>query len=320
MGSLVAGALYLFCNNFGEQHMDDLYGVVDIGTNSVRLMLAEAGQKGVYPISKTLATTRIGEGMGHSRIISAAAMERSLQALASFQAQARQKGVKAFFVFATSAVREAENGRGFAKEAKERLGIDIDIISGEEEAKIGFIGAAGRDKRRGIIDIGGGSTEVVCGKNDTLDFVQSFRVGTVRALSLYPEADKAKDFSSARKWMEETIAGLKDLPALKNTPFIGIGGTATALASVALGLKEYKSEKVQGYILTKARLAELFDQLSGMDIERRKNLTGLDALRADVIVYGCLLLQCFLDVIGLEEIEVSDRDNQEGYLIKKLGL
>lgn len=300
--------------------MEDLYAVVDIGTNSVRLMLAKAGQKGVRSVYKTLNTTRIGEGMGHSKVITPAAMERALNALAAYKKEAHEKGAKAFYVFATSAVREAENRQDFLHMARERTGIDIEIISGEQEAQIGFIGAAGRDKRRGIIDIGGGSTEVVCGMNEQLDFIHSFRVGTVRALSLFPDADRQKDYDDARQWMQGEIAGLKDIPELKGVPFIGIGGTATALSSIALGLKTYQSDKVQGYVLTEAKLKELFTMLSSLGMEQRKNVTGLDAMRADVIVFGCLLMQCFMSAIGLKEIEVSDRDNQEGYLIRKLNL
>lgn len=300
--------------------MDQKYAVIDIGTNSVRLMIAQAAEGKIKSLYKALNTVRIGEGMGKSNCITDAAIKRTTAALSQYKNEAEKAGVKELFVFATSAVREAQNKQEFLNEAYSQCGLTIDVLSGEEEAKTGFLGAAGRNKKSGIIDIGGGSTEVICGKDDELTFVKSFLVGTVRALSLFPENDAGEGLQKVRAWVDREIAELKSMKALKNIPFIGIGGTATALASIALGLKTYDSKKVQGYVLAREKLDEVSHMLLNLTVDERKNVTGLDEKRADVIVYGCLILAAFMDAVGLDKIKASDRDNQEGYLLKKLGL
>lgn len=299
--------------------MNQKFAVIDIGTNSVRLMIAQVTEKEIKSLYKTLNTVRIGEDMGKSNCISEAAIRRTTAALSKYKDEAEKAGVQDLFVFATSAVREAQNRQEFLDTVLALCGITIDVLSGEEEAKTGFLGAAGRNKKSGMIDIGGGSTEVICGKDDNLSFIKSFRVGTVRALSLYPESDAGDGLKKARAWVNHEISELKGLNELKNIPFIGIGGTSTALASIALGLKKYDPEKVQGYVLTRDKLDEIFRMLIYLTVDERKNVTGLDSKRADVIVYGCMILEAFMDTIGLDKIEASDRDNQEGYLIRKLG-
>ena len=296
------------------------YAVVDIGTNSVRLMIAEETGGNIKAVLKTLNTVRTGEGVALTGSMTEGAMQRTVDALCGYKQTAILCGAEQIWFFATSAVREAQNREELLRRVYERCGIAIDVISGEEEARIGFLGAAGTGERRGIIDIGGGSTEVICGRDETLDYVKSFKVGTVRALSLYPQANETGDFDAARSWVQKTIAELAGRKEFAGVPFIGIGGTATALAAIALELKTYVSQKVQGYVLTADKLADIFAMLSGMTVEQRKSVIGLEPMRADVIAFGCAILQSFMSVIGISEIEVSDRDNQEGYLMKKLGL
>ena len=321
MAYLRVGRYFFIIERVGkEKGMDHRYAVIDIGTNSVRLMLADIEGGKIKTVLKTLNTVRIGEGMGKSNSISEAAMKRTILALAAYKKQALEEGAKKLYVFATSAVREAENKQEFIKAVQERCGIAIDVISGEEEAQIGFLGAAGRGEKCGIIDIGGGSTEVICGQNEDLSYMKSFRVGTVRALSLFPENESPKALSKARAWVSGEIAELSEKPFFVGVPFVGIGGTATALAAIALGLKTYDPDKVQGYILTQEKLSVIFHMLSSMTVEQRKSVTGLDSMRADVIVYGCMIMMAFMSAIGLTQIEVSDRDNQEGYLIRQLNL
>jgi exopolyphosphatase/guanosine-5'-triphosphate,3'-diphosphate pyrophosphatase len=297
------------------------YAVMDIGTNSVRLMLADVENGNLTVKSKALNTVRIGEGIGLNSGIGEAAMERAVGALHAFKNEAQQKGAEGFYVFATSAVREASNKEEFADRVLSVCGFPVDIISGREEAEIGFLGAAGSGCRRGIIDIGGGSTEVILGCGEDLEYVKSFKVGTVRALSLYPdsETDGGRSYEAMRAWVRDEIKELSGR-GFKKEAFIGIGGTATALASIALGLTAYDGEKVQGYSLTADKLKGIFSMLSSIGVEQRKHVTGLDSKRADVIVFGCCLLQEFMSMLGVGAVEVSDRDNLEGYLIKKLGL
>lgn len=295
------------------------YAVVDIGTNSVRLMIADAEGGRLTTVRKALNTVRIGEGIGVSSGISQPAMARTIEALRAYKQEALDANAQTIYIFATSAVREAANREEFAKGVRESLNIPLDIISGDEEAHIGFLGAAGPGNRRGLIDIGGGSTEVLVGRDEDLEFVKSFKVGTVRSLSLYPDAeyDGGKSYAALRGFIQAEISVLKG-KGFGSEKFIGIGGTATALAAIAMGLKTYDAEKVQGYTLTMDRLQSIFNMLSSVTLEQRRTITGLDAKRADVIVFGCVILMEFLNAIGTNAIEVSDRDNLEGYLLKKL--
>lgn len=295
------------------------YAVTDIGTNSVRLMIADAEGGDIRAVRKALNTVRIGEGIGVASGISQEAMARTIEALRLYKQEALAAGAQSIYLFATSAVREAANREEFVRAVKQSLKLTLDVISGQEEAQIGFLGAVGCGGRRGLIDIGGGSTEVMVGQGEDLSYVKSFKVGTVRSLSLYPEAERdgGASYASLRKRIREDIGELA-AKGFGGVRFTGIGGTATALASIALKLKTYDAEKVQGYVLTLYELERIFSMLSSLTLEQRRHITGLDAKRADVIVFGCAIMIEFLNVIGIDAIEVSDRDNLEGYLLKKL--
>jgi len=295
------------------------YAVVDIGTNSVRLMIAEAEGGQVRAVRKALNTVRIGEGIGVDSGISPAAMTRAIDALCQYKEEALRAKAEEIYFFATSAVREAANREEFTYMAEKALGLPLDIISGDEEAKTGFIGAVGAGNRRGLIDIGGGSTEIMFGRNEDLEYVKSFKVGVVRALSLYPDSehDGGSSYEKLRTRVREEVRDLSGR-GFGAEKFVGIGGTATALASIALGLTVYDSDRVQGYSLTVDKLDEIFVLLTSVSLGHRRHVTGLDAKRADVIVFGCCILQEFISVIGIDSIEASDRDNLEGYLLRKL--
>ncbi len=294
------------------------YAVVDIGTNSARLMIAHIKNDNVVSRYKTLRMIRVGEKMHEEKRITSAAMERAKNALTEFLDISEEYNAQDnFYCFATSAVRDAQNKNDFLEYIKKHCDIDIEIISGDMEASLGFAGSVkGYD---GMFDIGGGSTEVMFGSRDDVKYKKSFDIGTVRFLQMFPGGDNADKnaFEQAQDLAAKTFS---EIPDTKDTVFTGIGGTATALAAIDLGLKQYSAKKVQGHIITIKRAEQVCDMLMSKTKVQREEITGLEERRADVIVFGAIIMQSFMQAINAGYIIVSDSDNQEGYLALKLGL
>lgn len=294
------------------------YAVVDLGTNSARLMIAHLEGGRVCSDFKTLRMIRIGEGMVDQRCILPAAMERTLSALKEFIEIADRYHVGThFFCFGTSAVREALNCDEFVRYIWRECGVGIDVITGEAEASLGFAGSV--EGYGGMFDIGGGSTEVMFGSMQDVWFGRSFSIGVVRCHAMFPGGDEANPeaFEAAHRHAGQVFS---KIPDAGDIVFTGIGGTATALAAIDLKLAEYAPERVQGHIITLPRMQALCAMLQGQSKEERKAIVGLEDKRADVIVFGAIIALEFMEAVGADHIIVSDRDNQEGYLALKLGL
>ena len=296
------------------------YAVVDYGTNSARLMIAERTASGIKTLKKTLDTIRLGDGM-QDGCLTDAAMAHAVATTKQFLEQASAYDTQAFHCFATSAVRDAANNATFKALLDAECGVDLDIISGEQEARIGYIGASrGSKEAIGIIDIGGGSTEIVTGENGCVSYAHSFRTGTVRLLQQFGGASPENHtlYDAAHTHILDIFSSLPE--ALNRYHWLAIGGTATALAAVDLSLEVYEPDKIDRYILTYDRVSEICARFQAQTVEQRKKTTGLEDKRADVIVFGAELLKTLMQRIGITEIAVSEADNQEGYLIEKLGL
>ncbi len=280
--------------------------VIDIGSNSVRLMLWADG-KTLY---KKISTTRLGEGLAHSGRLGEAAMARTSEAVRAFLADAEKAGTERTFVFATAAVRTAENGAGFCARVKAECGAEVDVVSGEREALLGISGALGT-RDGGVIDIGGGSTEICFREEGELRFCMSLPVGAVRLYELCGENRIA-----LTEQIDRLIAPLRGAP--KGEEFVcAVGGTATTLACVFLGLPVYDAEKVQACILKREEVGSLSERLLSMTVCERREIPGMDVRRADIIAGGALLLHKIMTALKLNEVHVSDRDNLEGYLAEK---
>ncbi|MGI5919099.1 MAG: hypothetical protein ACOX8N_05510 [Christensenellales bacterium] len=294
------------------------YAVVDIGTNSARLMIAHIEDGRVVADYKTLRLIRVGEGMVDRRVIMPAAMERTRLALREYLAISREYGAaERFMCFATSAVRDAENRDEFTDYIRRECGVDVDIISGDNEAILGFAGSVGGFG--GMFDIGGGSTEVMMGTLHKPLFRHSFNIGTVRLLQMFPSADEAdsKAFEGARAKIRSVF---HDVPAPQGFVYTGIGGTATALAALDLELKEYDAERVHGHVLSLETVKRLEAMLMSKTKREREQIPGLPEKKADVIVFGAMLCWEFMEQADADRIIVSDSDNMEGYLSLKLNL
>ncbi len=280
------------------------FAVIDVGSNSVRLMFVADG-KVLY---KVLNTTRLGEGLVERPLLKEGAIERSAQAVASFYVRAKEEGAEHIAVFATAAVRTAQNREKFLEKVRELCGLSVEVISGEEEAEIGILGALG-NADGSVIDIGGASTEIVVKQAGTLVYKKSVDVGVVRL------KDKCGRDKTALQDMAKTAAQSYGTIPL-NGSICAIGGTATTLAAQSLGLLEYSSQKVTGAVITVEKMGEMADKFLTMPIDEIEKLPCMPKGRADVLAGGAVLFLEIMKAHGLEQLIISDRDNLEGYAIK----
>lgn len=285
----------------------DKNAVIDIGSNSVRLMLVADG-KVLY---KTLNTTRLGEGIAVRPRLKEEAIERTARAVSEFYARAKAEGADRVRAFATAAVRGSENGGAFVARVKELCGLETDVLSGEEEAEIGISGALG-EKDGGIVDAGGASTEVIIRSHGKIVYEKSVNIGIVRLKDLC-----GRDKTSLLRASEAAVREYGKVPYVP--PVYAIGGTATTLAAVKLGMKEYDPARVTGTRISLSEMKSLADKLTGLTVEETSALAGVEKRRADVIGGGATLLSVLMETLGFPELIVSDSDNLEGYA-RKYGL
>ncbi len=278
-------------------------GIIDIGSNSVRLMIAN--DNGFS--DKIVITTKLAEGMIGNGILQDKAIQRTVAAL-SFLCEKAEK-VDELFVFATAAVRNAKNKQQFIDEVYARCSVKIDVLSGEQECQVGFVGALnGGDG--GIIDIGGASSEIAVVKNGKLVYSKSLYLGAVTL------TDKC---GQEQKFAENTIENtIKDYGIVPVSPFVAIGGTATSVAAILQELEPYNSKKVDGFKLEKSQLLSLKNKLFSLSVDGRKNLKGLSSARAEVIACGVGILYGIMNYVGVNEITISEKDNLEGYYKLKI--
>ena len=281
------------------------FAVIDVGSNSVRLMFVADG-KVLY---KALNTTRLGEGLATSATLKSEAIERSVNAVVDFYDRAKEEGAEEVYAFATAAVRSASNGQAFVDGVRAQRPLQVEVISGEEEAEIGILGALGNSDG-GVIDVGGASTEIVVKKLGKMLFKKSVNIGVVR-LKDKCGRDKGALVQTAREAAKEYVGFPPE------TNLYAIGGTATTLAALALELKTYQSEKITGAILTKEKMQEISDKLSQMSVEEIAALPCMPKGRADVLLGGAVLLTTLMQELGVQTLTASDRDNLEGYAIKR---
>lgn len=280
------------------------YGIIDIGSNSIRYAQGSVKSGRAELSGKRLITTRLAEGLISTGELSQAAMERSAAAISEFVTVA---GSIPVFAYATSAVRDAKNRCEFLSFIKERCGVEIEVLSGDDEAKYAFVGAA--SGHRGLIDIGGGSAQAI-----TKDYALSFPMGCVRAREY---AEGAETLEKIRQKIHARCAELMTLP-VENCTFAGVGGSITTLAALDLELEVYSRAAVSGHELTPARISGLIDELYLMGDKRAQHPLLLQ--RHDVIIHGALICEYMLDKMKIPRLVVADRDGMEGYLEAKLSL
>lgn len=280
---------------------------IDIGSNSVRLALVSDG-KTLY---KRIRTTRLGEGLSFSDSMKDEAIERTALAVADFVNCAKAEKTDKLYAFATAAVRSASNKAQFLARVKELCGLEIDVISGETEAKIGILGALGNNDG-GIIDVGGASTEVTFRAGGRTVYSKSVNVGTVRLFDL-----AARNKQQLLRIISEKIEEYGEFSA-ENVNMRAIGGTATRLAAIKHNLLQYTPEVTDGTNFTVGELEKYADGLLSTPVEIIRANTICSA-SAEVIGGGCLLLAEIMKKLKIKSLTVSERDNLEGYIIYKEG-
>jgi exopolyphosphatase/guanosine-5'-triphosphate,3'-diphosphate pyrophosphatase len=302
------------------------YATIDVGTNSVLLLVADRLPDGRFQaVQERAEITRLGRGVDKSRRLSSEGMNATLQVLSDFATEARSLGAEAIAVSATSAARDAENGPEFLAAARERAGVTVDIISGELEAQLSFTSAHADFGREAagplvVLDIGGGSTEFIYGDQEgRVAFRHSFDVGSVRMTERYVKSDplSAEDRARVESHLRETFSALPPCPP--GARFVGIAGTVTTLYTVRHAIDPYDAARVHGGTLTRAELEALADMMCRLPLAERQKLPGLQPKRADVIPAGALILLESLRALGLESCRVSDRGVRWGLLAHRFG-
>lgn len=289
--------------------------VIDIGTNSTRLYVAEIENSVQVPLFKELATTRLGEGINKSNTMGNEPMRRTEKQICEFIKKAKDAGAEKIYVYATAVVREAKNKDEFVESVLKASGERINVIPGELEGKIAYLGAAEGRKDAGVIDIGGGSTEVVtCFEGQMRALSQ--KTGGVRLKEKFETPSGKADTDKVREYVKNEFVPAYDSVThiSKARELIGVSGTPTTIASLAKGLKNYCPEKIQGTVLSVDALDAQTEKLAAMTGAQRAEYSGDFAPRADIIVYGGCILSAFMHFYGFDKITVSDRDSLEGYM------
>ena len=291
-------------------------GVVDLGTNSTRLLVADVADGAVREVDRRLTITRLGEGVDERRLLLPTAVARVRNALSDYRRALEASGVERTLAVATSAVRDAENGEAFLGEVEWSYGFDTRLLSGHDEALLTFRGvSSGREVADGtlVVDVGGGSTELVLGGPEGVAWHESLDLGCVRLTERFLHSDPPSpgELDTAREHVHAVLA--EHVPAgTRPTRAIGVAGTVTTLAVLSLGLDEEDPEVVDGHVLGSAWIAEQVDRLAAMPVDEIRRLRGMHPDRAPVIVAGSVVLAEMLRHFGLEELETSEQDIMHG--------
>ncbi len=295
---------------------------IDIGTNSMRLLLCSMMDGKLLNKEKHMKVTRIGQDVSETGKISEAAMARNIDALKLYKELAELYGAESIVAIATSAVRDANNKEAFLSEALKETGINIKVISGDEEAELGILGVISEFPEEEdflVIDIGGGSTELILYGKNKIEFSKSINAGSVRMTEGYisrrpvAEEDAASLNIRLKEVFGESVSILKTKKIKKA---IAIGGTAVTLAAIHKKADTYRTYEMHNTIVSYLFLDEILKKLSSMMLEELYNVKGLHKDRADVITAGLSILKHLTDQLSIEDIYISDSDNLEGAIKK----
>ena len=298
--------------------------VVDIGTNSTRLLIADVAPDGALTeLRRESIVTRLGDRVDATGRLQDDAMQRVFQTLARFRELIDEHGATACTAVLTSAVRDAANGADFTAGVRDGHGLDARTIGGDEEAALTFAGATSERADDGnelvVVDIGGGSTEFVVGRDGAVDFHVSTQAGVVRQTERHIGDDPPPRAAIAELAAEVAAIIDASVPAQlreRVTQGIAVAGTATSCAAIELELDPYDPARVHGHVLTRTTCARILDCLAALANDERRAVTGLQPDRAPTIVAGVAMLIEVLDAFGLDAIEVSEHDILRGAALR----
>ncbi|MDK2887324.1 exopolyphosphatase / guanosine-5'-triphosphate,3'-diphosphate pyrophosphatase [Desulfofundulus australicus DSM 11792] len=283
--------------------------VIDIGTNSTRLLVADVqGEKVERVVHFDLVTTRLGEGIG-SGYLKKEAIRRTCGTLKHFLERSHSLRVERVIAAATSAVRDARNREEFLEEAR-RAGLEVTVLSGEEEAYLSYLGVVAglAVKRSGLVvmDVGGGSTEFIWPQGDLL-YCRSVNVGAVRM------TEGGHDDAAISRLLSPVLEQVR-----LNSPrhLVGVGGTVTTCAAMVQKLAVYDPDRVHGFVISIEEVEDLLDVLSRCTLEERRRLPGLQPERADIITAGLRIVRLVMRELNISCLQVSETDIMHGLAIK----
>ena len=299
---------------------------IDCGTNSIRLLVAQpvpgdGGRTVLRDIDRQMEIVRLGAGVDRTGRLDAAALARTFEALQRYAAVAQQHGVDAVRMVATSASRDAANADEFVRGVRTILGVEPDVITGDEEAALSYRGAtAGVSDARApsprlVVDIGGGSTEFVLGVGDTVVAARSVDVGCVRMTERHLHSDPPTD-EQVRQTLADIdtavdVAG-ESVPLGEARSLVGLAGSVTTVAAIQLGLTDYDPRAIHGHVLPAADVRTIAADLLTMSRAQRAAIRVMHPGRVDVIAAGALVLQRILERTGLPQVVVSEHDILDG--------
>lgn len=306
--------------------------VIDVGTNSVKLLVAEVTGAGVVPLVERSRQTRLGTGFYEAHRLGARAIEETADAVAEFARKAGGIGARAARVIATSAARDAVNQGELVAAIRQRCGLGVEVISGEQEAEWAFRGVAADpalgEGRLLILDVGGGSSQFILGEGGHHTFRQSFPMGSVRLLEKLRPADppSIQDLAVCRAWLQDffnreitpVVESYLYEPGKAAPQLIATGGTSTILARMEKALADFDRAAIEGTVLSRSRILDWMVRLWGISLEARKKIIGLPPNRADIILMGVGIYETMMEHFRFEAVQISTRGMRFGAVMEAM--
>jgi exopolyphosphatase / guanosine-5'-triphosphate,3'-diphosphate pyrophosphatase len=300
------------------------YAVIDVGTNSIKFHIGQRGSEGVWTtIADRAEITRLGEGLAESGRISEPALNRTVEAISGMAADAKRAGVRAIAAVGTAGLRQARNSAEVIASIHDRSGIEVEVVSGDEEARLAYL-ATKRALPRSVgtivvFDTGGGSSQFTFGNGDRVDERFSIDVGAARYTELF-----GLDRAVSKDVLEQALIAIgADLGRLDDHPapdaIVGMGGAITNITAVALRLSEYDPDQVQGATVTAEEMDRQIELYGCRDADARRTIVGLQSKRAEVILAGACIVRTVLQKFGKKSLIVSDRGLRHGVLAERFG-
>jgi exopolyphosphatase / guanosine-5'-triphosphate,3'-diphosphate pyrophosphatase len=287
---------------------------IGIGSNSLRLLVADLHNRQIIAVLRAREGLRVFASLDPQLHIAPEMIRQACESVRRLKAKALALGARNILLFATSAVRDAKNQRELSDALYRETGLKLDICTGELEAKLSYIGAA-EMPCSGMIDIGGGSTEIVIGDGETIVFSISLQAGAVRLFREMP-IHCAEDAVRVQNAVQDLLRPyLEQIHQIKTpTAWVGVGGTMTAAATCIQRINWDSGHGVHGFIVKRSGVREAMETLSDMPPERRRTLSYIPPDRADIIVHGFAILSGCMETLAIESITISERTNLDGYL------
>lgn len=311
------------------------YASIDIGTNTLRLLIAEPDGGRLKPLIYKRAITRLGGSYTEDGGIDKLSAKRTVDALVDFKKIISENKITEVTAVATSVVRRAANRQWFLDEVKKKAGIEISVISGDDEARLSLLGVLSviedKSEKQVVIDIGGGSTEFIFTTRLEMHGAWSMEMGVVHLTENYLKSDPPKktELQALEKEIERVISELKglmlrggiypeDYSSRRGATFIGTAGTITTLAAMDQNLEVYDRDRINNYRLSKKRIQEIYEYLVSLSIKERSEVLTLEKGREDLIIPGSAITLFVMDSFGFDEIKVSDAGLLEGIILNRI--